>query len=97
LDRRTTAAYGGTNTLVTGDLCRSVTTMPEAFWEMERRRVLGVRTSEIAGYAALEYPRESTAYVLRMVDVSPARQARWFRKSVLPTEAGSSHVGSPSE
>jgi len=50
--------------------------MPEAFWEMERRRLMGNRTYEIEGYAALEYPRESVATVLRMIDSRPKPRGR---------------------
>jgi len=68
--------------------------MSVAYWEMERRRLMGNRTSEIEGYAALEYPRESVAAVLRMVD-QPAPRFGWRRhRPVLGSTA--TRIGAPS-
>ena len=68
--------------------------MTGAYWEMEQRRLMGSRYREIAGYVALEYPRESVAAVVRMADSPPkpngrgAREPRPFRA---PAPAGSVH------
>jgi hypothetical protein len=45
-----------------------MTAMTGAYWEMERRRLMGSRIREIERFAALEYPRESLAAVLRMAE-----------------------------
>jgi hypothetical protein len=83
LDRRTTAFYGGSNELVPSGIPLSVTAMSEAYWEMERLRMMGNRAREIEGYAALEYPRESVAAVLRMLDV-PTKSSGWRLRGPRP-------------
>jgi hypothetical protein len=50
-----------------------MTAMTGAYWEMERRRLMDNRNREIAEYAALEYPREPLAAVLRMA-ATPAKR-----------------------
>jgi hypothetical protein len=45
-----------------------MTAMTGAYWEMERRRLMNNRNWEVAQYAALEYPREPLAAVLRMAE-----------------------------
>ena len=82
MDRRTTAVYGGFKEFGLPALPLSVTTMPDAYWEMERRRLLGNRTSAIEGYAALEYPRESVAAVLKMIDRPTPRNGWRLRRPV---------------
>ena len=68
--------------------------MPEAFWEMERRRLMGNRMSEIEGYAALEYPRESVAAILKMID-RPTPSDGWRHRRFVPGPTPS-RIGPPS-
>jgi hypothetical protein len=80
--------------LVAVGLSGSVTTMSEAYWEMERRRMMGSRARAIETYAALEFPRESLAAVIRMTDA--ARSGKDPRNEVVDHRQGGRRVGSPS-
>lgn len=74
----------------------SVTTMTGAFWEMQRRQILGNKAWEIEVYAALEHPQESVATVLQIVDNHPKPKG-WRPRRLGSRESPTSAVAAPSE